>query len=89
VDLFEKKGILVQTGNRLKYIDKTGKEHIDFRKAWIGDKLDMLMADFKESTDFAGKEVVAVPEEVVAVPEVIETKPKAKTKKAEPIIEKE
>jgi RecA/RadA recombinase len=48
VDLFEKKGLLVQTGNRLKYIDSKGKEHIDFRKAWTGDKLDMLMADWKE-----------------------------------------
>ena len=48
VDLFEKKGLLVQTGNRLKYIDSKGKEHIEFRKAWTGDKLDMIMADFKE-----------------------------------------
>ena len=46
VDLFEKKGILVQTGNRLKYIDSAGKEHIEFRKAWVGAKLDMLMKDF-------------------------------------------
>ena len=85
VDLFEKKGVLVQTGNRLKYIDKAGKEHIDFRKQWVGDKLDMLMADFTESTDFADKEQVPA----VEVAEVTETKPKAKTKKAEPIIEKE
>ena len=48
VDLFEKKGLLVQQGNRLKYIDKAGKEHIEFRKAWVGDKLDMIMAEFKE-----------------------------------------
>jgi hypothetical protein len=46
VDLFEKKGILVQQGNRLKYIDPSGKEHIEFRKAWVGPKLDMLMDDF-------------------------------------------
>jgi len=78
VDLFEKKGILVQTGNRLKYIDKAGKEHIDFRKQWIGDKLDMLMTDFTESTDFAEKEGVV---------EVIEEKSKAKTKKVETIKE--
>ena len=49
VDLFEKKGILVQQGNRLKYVDSKGKEHIEFRKAWVGDKLDMIMAEFKES----------------------------------------
>ena len=45
-DLFEKKGVLTQQGNRLKYIDSAGKEHIEFRKAWVGDKLDMLMQDF-------------------------------------------
>ena len=32
----------------MKYVDKAGKEHIDFRKAWVGDKLDMIMAEFKE-----------------------------------------
>jgi len=46
VDLFEKKGVLVQQGNRLKYVDSTGKEYIEFRKAWVGPKLDMLMSDF-------------------------------------------
>ena len=46
VELFEKKGILVQTGNRLKYVDNAKKEHIEFRKAWVGAKLDMLMKDF-------------------------------------------
>jgi recombination protein RecA len=46
VDLFEKKGVLTQQGNRLKYIDSTGKEHLEFRKAWVGSKLDMLMQDF-------------------------------------------
>jgi len=77
VDLFEKKGLLVQTGNRLKYIDKAGKEHIDFRKAWTGDKLDMIMAEFKEE---APKEV----EDTDAPIEVeTETKPKAKSKKEE------
>ena len=44
--MFEKKGVLTQQGNRLKYIDSAGKEHIEFRKAWVGDKLDMLMQDF-------------------------------------------
>ena len=46
VDLFEKKGVLVQTGNRLKYVDSKQNEHIEFRKAWVGPKLDMLMKDF-------------------------------------------
>ena len=60
VDLFEKKGLLVQTGNRLKYIDSKGKEHIEFRKAWVGDKLDMIMAEFK---DEAPTETTEEPEE--------------------------
>ena len=69
VDLFEKKGVLVQTGNRLKYVDPQGKEHIDFRKAWTGDKLDMIMANFKESTE--------------AKVECVEEEPKSKAKKIE------
>ena len=44
--MFEKKGLLVQQGNRLKYVDSKGKEHLDFRKAWTGDKLTMIMNDF-------------------------------------------
>ena len=56
VDLFEKKGLLVQTGNRLKYVDAKGKEHIDFRKAWTGDKLDMIMAEFKDEEPAESKE---------------------------------
>jgi len=46
VELFEKKGLLKQTGNRLKYVDSKGKEIIEFRKNWTGDKLDTVMADF-------------------------------------------
>ena len=46
VDLFEKKGVLTQQGNRLKHVDSSGKEHLEFRKAWVGTKLDMLMKDF-------------------------------------------
>jgi len=46
VDLFEKKGILTQSGNRLKYTDATGKEHLEYRKSWVGDKLLMLMKNF-------------------------------------------
>ena len=46
VELFEKKGILTQSGNRLKYIDAAGKEHIEYRKSWVGDKLLMLMTNF-------------------------------------------
>ena len=48
VDLFEKKGLLVKQGNRLKYIDRMGKEHLHYRKQWTGENLDLVMAEFKE-----------------------------------------
>jgi len=72
VDLFEKKGLLVQTGNRLKYVDPQGKEHIDFRKAWTGDKLDMIMANFKESTDHKVESVEEAPKSKAKKTEIIE-----------------
>ena len=43
VDMFEKKGLLVKSGNRLKYIDKHGKEHLEYRKQWTGEKLEIIM----------------------------------------------
>jgi RecA/RadA recombinase len=46
VDLFEAKGFLVQQGNRLKFTDSKGAEHLYYRKEWKNDKLDMLMEDF-------------------------------------------
>ena len=47
VDLFEKQGLLVQSGNRLKYVDSKGKEHLEYRKDWDGDKLTMIMNDYQ------------------------------------------
>ena len=49
VDLFEKKEILVKQGNRLKYVDRFGKEHLHYRKQWTGENLDLVMAEFQES----------------------------------------
>jgi RecA/RadA recombinase len=46
VDLFESKGILTQQGNRLKFVDSKGQEHLYYRKEWKNDKLDMIMEDF-------------------------------------------
>ena len=48
VDLFEKKGLLVKQGNRLKYVDLNGEEHLDYRKQWDGPKLDMIMSEYHE-----------------------------------------
>jgi hypothetical protein len=47
VDMFEKQGLLVQEGNRLKWVDpETGEEFKFYRKEWKDDKLDMIMAKF-------------------------------------------
>ena len=50
VELFEKKNLLVKQGNRLKYIDLAGEEHLDYRKQWNGNKLDMIMKEYAEKT---------------------------------------
>ena len=46
VDLFEKKGLLKQQGNRLKYVDSSNKEHLHYRKDWSGEMLEIIMSDF-------------------------------------------
>ena len=45
LDLFEKKGLITQQGNRLKYITATGKEILDYRKAWGKDNLEIVMQE--------------------------------------------
>jgi RecA/RadA recombinase len=53
VDMFEKAGLLTQSGNRLKFVDSHGEEHLHYRKEWKEDKLNMIMEDFpnhKKST---------------------------------------
>ena len=45
VDLFEKQGILVKDGNRLRYTDPNGVEHKEYRKNWDGAMLDLVMRD--------------------------------------------
>ena len=66
VDLFEKKGMLVKDGNRLRYTDSTGEEIKEYRKVWEagGDALDTIMVDFaaklakaKESPEVEDDEV--------------------------------
>jgi len=63
VDLFEKQGLLVQSGNRLKYIDSKGKEYLEYRKDWDGDKLTMIMNDYQNVKKSEPKEKVEVDQE--------------------------
>ena len=40
--------MLEKQGNRLKYIDLNGEEHLDYRKQWIGEKLDLIMSEYEQ-----------------------------------------
>ena len=51
VDLFEKKGLIVKDGNRLKYIDSAGTEVKEYRKNWTGELLDKVMSDYANKAD--------------------------------------
>ena len=48
IDLFEKKGLLVKQGNRLKYTTSSGEELLEFRKGWTEDKLKVIMKDISD-----------------------------------------
>ena len=52
LELFEAKDIIKKQGNRLAYTTLDGEEILDYRKKWIGENLDKVMADYlvKEQT---------------------------------------
>jgi len=68
VDLFEKAGLLKKQGNRLAYKAKDGTEMIEFRKNWIGEKLQVVMNDVQSSDVGLDLET-----ETETVPETVET----------------
>ena len=49
IDLFEKKGVLVKDSTKLKYIDKTGKEHKYFKNSIPRSLLDLIMDEWDET----------------------------------------
>ena len=48
VELFEKAGLLVKDGNKLKYTQPDGTEIKEFRKNWIPEKLQIIIDDFQD-----------------------------------------
>jgi len=60
IELFEAKGYLKKSGNRLEYTSpSTGEVMLEYRKAWTGDKLQIIMDDIINTP------VVETPVEVV------------------------
>ena len=51
VDMFEKQGLIVKDGNRLKYIDSAGVEIKEYRKNWSGELLDKVMSDYANTAE--------------------------------------
>jgi hypothetical protein len=50
VDLFEAKGVLTKSGNKLQYVNKaTGEVISEFRKNWTEDKLKPIMDEWDDS----------------------------------------
>jgi len=74
IELFEKKDLLTKQGNRLKYIDLNGEEHLDYRKAWMTpEKMDLIMSEYDEKTAPVVNTDDDMPEtEAVAEAELIE-----------------
>ena len=68
VDIFEKAGLLKKSGNRLEYTSKrTGEVIIEFRKNWVGEKLDTVMEDIALGGDTLSTEEEATEQPVVDV----------------------
>jgi len=46
LELFEAKGLIEKSGNRLKYTTADGEEILEYRKKWTGELLDKVMDEF-------------------------------------------
>ena len=49
IDLFEKKGALVKDSTKLKYVDRSGKEHKYFKNSIPDSLLDLIMEEWDET----------------------------------------
>src|SRR5210317_997017 len=46
LELFEAKGVIEKSGNRLAYTTLDGEEILEYRKKWTGELLDKVMSDY-------------------------------------------
>ena len=73
LDMFEKQELLVKQGNRLKYTTSSGEEMIEFRKAWTGEKLEVIMADVANGLISNSETVEAEDDEPLEDLEIVDT----------------
>jgi RecA/RadA recombinase len=65
LDLFEKAGVIVKEGNKLKYTTSNGEEIKEFRKGWTHDKLQLVIDNFNENDAPLVNNDDVIPEEVI------------------------
>lgn len=51
LELFEEKGLIKKSGNRLSFVTSTGEEILEYRKNWTGELLDKVMVDYLANKD--------------------------------------
>jgi RecA/RadA recombinase len=66
LELFEAKGVINKSGNRLAYTTLDGEEILEYRKKWTGELLDKVMSDYLEKE----KNVVNTSDDDVEVDDV-------------------
>lgn len=59
LEYFEKEGVVVKDGNKLKYVDQSGTEHKEFRKNFGNDILDIIIDEW----DYESKKQLSVHKE--------------------------
>jgi hypothetical protein len=58
VELFEAKGVIEKSGNRLQYVTSDGEQILEYRKNWTGALLDTVMEDYKLKEAMIAKTIV-------------------------------
>ena len=63
LEMFEKNGIILKDGNKLKYTTLAGEEIKEFRKQWTGERLQKVMDDILSGGSKAQDDNISMVEE--------------------------
>jgi recombination protein RecA len=65
LEMFEKNGVVVKDGNKLKYTTLAGEEIKEFRKQWTAERLQVVMADIEKGVaDITDDNISSIEEEI-------------------------